>query len=269
MLVSNAIASGLLAALLLATTPVNAAGAGDEADRYALVIGNGAYDAAPLRNPPNDARDVARKLRRIGFEVQLELDLDRAAFDRALDDFFAAIADGDAVVLVFYAGHAVQLRDRNYLLPVDAHFDSVEDLRSATLPLQHVFDRLDGLGTHRNLLILDACRDNPFVDDEDEDLAELPAGLAPVEAPPGTLVAYATEPGSYAGDGRGRNGTYSKHLLRHLGEQKPVEDVFRRVRQGVVRETRGEQVPWEHSSLLESLYIHPRQNVRVPPVNVF
>ncbi len=253
---------------LLASLLPGAVFAADE--RHALVIGNAAYEEVhKLSNPTRDAQDMARKLTEIGFKVSMRLDLDKTAMNRAVADFYRSIGDLDAMTLLFYAGHAMQLRGHNYLIPITAKLERQADLPRNTLTLQYVFDHMRKAGTRQNVVVLDACRDNPYKERRNGGLGTLAGGLAPVEAPPGTLIAYATEPGSYAADGTGRNGTYTKHILRHIAEQLPIETVFKRVRQGVARETDGDQIPWEHSSLFGPLFINPRPNRSIPQFHRF
>ncbi len=215
------------------------------AARHALVIGNNDYPGAPLRSAVNDARDLAAALRQRGFEVLLSENVSREAMFQAIRDFGARLREGD-IALFFYAGHAIQLRDRNYLIPVDAKVQQEEDVTYYSLDVVEVLQRMDRARTRANLLILDACRDNPFA----SSVRLSSVGLAQMSAPPGTLIAYATAPGQVAREGSGRNGVYTKHLLRHVGTPDlPVELVLKRVRDGVIGETRGQQVPWDASSL--------------------
>jgi uncharacterized caspase-like protein len=213
--------------------------------RYALVIGNNTYPDAPLRSAVNDARDFAAALRPHGFEVLLAENVTREHMFSAIREFGSRLREGD-IALFFYAGHAIQLRDRNYLIPVDAKVKQEDDVSFYSLDVVEVLQRMDRARTRANLLILDACRDNPFA----TSVRLSAVGLAQMNAPPGTLIAYATAPGHVAQDGVGRNGTYTKHLLRHMNTPEvPVELVLKRVREGVIRETRGQQVPWDSSSL--------------------
>ncbi len=214
-------------------------------ERYALVMGNDAYPGAPLRSAVNDARDFAAALRPHGFDVLLAENVTREHMFNAIREFGSRLREGD-IALFFYAGHAIQLRDRNYLIPVDAEVKQEEDVSFYSLDVVEVLQRMDRARTRANLLILDACRDNPFA----TSVRLSAVGLAQMNAPPGTLIAYATAPGHVAQEGAGRNGTYTKHLLRHINTPGvAVELVLKRVREGVIRETRGQQVPWDSSSL--------------------
>ncbi len=236
--------------------------------RYALVIGNQAYATAPLKNPINDATAMGDKLEALGFVVTTVADSSLETLQSAIVDFYAAIQPGSSqksLALVYYAGHAVQINNRNYLVPVDVTADSAAAFLAGLYDINALFERIPRLNALQNIVILDACRNNPF-----RALNNLVAdGLAPLRAPAGTLIAFATEPGSVALDGEGRNGVYTKHLLKHLGRKVPLEDVLKRVRRGVAKETRNQQIPWEHSSLLEDVYVNPPRNRQVPDLITF
>lgn len=216
-------------------------------DRLALVIGNAAYRSAdPLDNPVNDARLVAQSLRQAGFSVELREDLDRNGLISALRGFGAQLHE-NAVAVLYYAGHGLQLRDRNYLLPIDADIRSEDEIPIAGLDLGFILGRMSAARSRVNIVILDACRNNPFAGRS----GAKAQGLAQMDAPVGTLLAYATAPGKLAADsGGGANSLYAMHLAKHLlTAGLPVEHVFKRVREGVVRDTAEQQVPWESSSL--------------------
>jgi hypothetical protein len=221
------------------------------AARHALIVGNNAYPGSELRNAVNDARDMAAALKEAGFEVLLRENATRDVLFQAIREFGAKLRDGD-VALFYFAGHAIQLRDRNYLIPVDAKIRSEDDVTFYSLDITEVLSRVDRLRTRANVLILDACRDNPFA----STVRFSSVGLAQMNAPGGTLIAYSTAPGQVAREGSGRNGVYTKHLLRHIGNPgQPVELVLKRVRDAVMTETRGEQIPWDVSSLRNELII--------------
>ena len=213
--------------------------------RIALVIGNNAYAEQPLFNPVNDAIAVDAALTELGFEVVRATDADLEAMQEALLAFTSRIED-DATALVFYAGHGVQANGRNYLVPVDAELRSESRLRFEALELGDVLEELEYSPSRLNLVILDACRNNPFL----QRVRGGSRGLAAVDAATGTLIAYATAPGSVASDGVGSNGLYTEQLLTALREPGlQAEAVFKRVRIGVTEASGGEQVPWESSSL--------------------
>lgn len=235
----------LLAALLL--LPVQAAAEG----RVALLIGNADYrnEALALQNPGNDVRALGEALARLGFTVRAEVDQTRA---QMLDAFawLRDAAEGADIAMVFFAGHAVQVGQENYLIGVDLEAPSSSALVAASVTLGDVFAAVDGLGAGLSLVVLDACRDNPFAGETGQ------TGLAPVSGGVGTLVAYATDPGNVAFDGLGDNSTFTAALLDHV--ETPGIDVrimFGRVRQEVVRMTRGQQVPWVEEAVLGEHYL--------------
>jgi uncharacterized caspase-like protein len=230
------------AAALLACACCLAASA---ADRVALLIGNNTYGSSPLRNAVNDAHDLGDALKDLGFQVILRENASRKDMIDAIREFGQAI-DGANTALFFYAGHAMQFKDRNYLVPIDAAMGSEEDVTFFSVEIGQIFDRMDRARTRFNFIILDACRDNPFA----SSFKLTSAGLAQMSSPSGTLIAYATAPGSVAADGFGRNGIYTKHILQNIKvPDLPVEIMFKRVREGVERETRKLQTPWDSSSL--------------------
>ena len=230
----------LLVAFVLLASAAQAAG-----DRVALVIGNNAYGSVPLRNAVNDARDVGKILKEMGFKVILKEDTTRPVMVEALKEFGAAL-EGASTAVFFYAGHGMQFKDQNYLIPIDAAMGSEEDVTLFALNMQQVFDRMERAKTKTNILILDACRENPFA----SSFRVSSGGLAQMNAPSGTLIAYSTAPGSVAADGFGRNGTYTKNLLNNIATPDlPVEIMFKRVREGVELETLKKQTPWDASSL--------------------
>ena len=224
--------------------------------RLALVIGNGAYPGDVLINPPNDAKDMAALLKESGFEVIQRENASLKEMHRALREFGDRLTR-ETLGLFFYAGHGVQVRGRNYLLPVDADIGREDEVAFNALDLQAVLEKMDSARNHTNLIILDACRNNPFA--SKFKLAN--SGLAQIDAPPGTVVAFATAPGSVAADGSGRNGLYTKHLLANLGKPGArIEDAFKQVRVAVRAESNGAQTPWESTSLESELILK-----RAPP----
>jgi hypothetical protein len=215
------------------------------AERVALLIGNNNYGSTPLRNAANDAKDLGDALKELGFQVIVRENATRKDMIDAIREFGQAI-DGASAALFFYAGHAMQFKDRNYLIPIDAAMGSEEDVTFFSVEIGQVFDRMDRARTKFNFIILDACRDNPFA----ASFKVSSQGLAQMSSPSGTLIAYATAPGSVAADGFGRNGIYTKHILQNIRQPDlPVEIMFKRVREGVERETRRLQTPWDSSSL--------------------
>jgi uncharacterized caspase-like protein len=214
-------------------------------ERIALVIGNAAYRVDPLDNPVNDARLVAQSLRQSAFAVRVHENLDRRSLVEALREFGNRLGENTIAVL-YYAGHGLQLRDRNFLIPVDAEIRSEDEIPIAGVDVSFLLGRMATARSRINIVILDACRNNPFAGKG----GTTAQGLAQMDAPVGTLLAYATAPGKLAADGSGANSLYATHLARHLlSPGLPVEHVFKRVREAVVRDTRELQVPWESSSL--------------------
>jgi uncharacterized caspase-like protein len=236
----------------------SAALAGLDLRRSALVIGNSAYKTAPLRNPVIDARAIAAALADLGFAVDLKTDTSRRELIESLRQF-ALAADRSAARVLFYAGHGVQAKGRNYLLPVDAEPTGESDIAGTAADAAEFIDHLGEVKHGINIVVLDACRVNPFTggvivgpDGRRMRFRGLtPSGLAPLEAPVGTLVAFSTSPGGVALDGpRGEHSIYTKHLLQQLPTPGlAIERMFKRVRIEVARETGRLQVPWESSSL--------------------
>jgi len=216
--------------------------------RLALVIGNAAYRADPLDNPVNDARMIAVALKQSGFSVALHENLNRTALLDAMRQFGGKLNENTIAVL-YYAGHGLQLRDRNYMIPVDAEIRSEDEIPIAGIDLGFLLGRMSHARSRINIVILDACRNNPFFGKG----GPAAQGLAPMDAPVGTLLAFATAPGKLAADsgaGSSANSLYATYLAKHIPTPGlPVEQVFKRVREGVVRETKATQVPWESSSL--------------------
>lgn len=213
--------------------------------RVALVIGNGAYTNTPLRNPVNDARAMAAVLKTLGFAVIIRENAGDRAMRRAIIEFGDRLRPG-GVGLFFYAGHGVQLDGRNYLIPLGAQIQSERDVDLEAVDVARVLVRMEESKSRLNIAILDACRDNPF----GRSFHSSSRGLAQIDAPSGTLIAYATSPGRVADDGGGRNGLYTSELLRALQEPGlKLEEVFKRVRQAVRLKTNGRQVPWDASSI--------------------
>ena len=227
--------------------------------RVGLVIGNTKYADAPLRNAGNDAKAIGGELQRVGFKVNLLLDAGRAQMAGAIQSFTNELAKAQSVGLFYYAGHGAQLAWRNYLIPVDAVIDKLDDMRDKALELNGLLQGLLKAHNPMNVIILDACRDNPF---GNKVLTEQ-KGLSQFDAPPGSLLAYATSPGNTAADGEGDNGLYTENLLRELGApEAKIEDVFMRVRLAVRRRSEGRQIPWESTSLEEDFYFRPPKQVR-------
>jgi uncharacterized caspase-like protein len=249
-----------------ATPPPAAAASTSAGRRVALVIGNGAYaHVKALPNPPNDARAIARSLRDIGFAVSEGVDLDRAAMQKTTRDFLRDAARAQ-VAVVYYAGHGVQIDGRNYLVPVDVQLTAGGNITDGMIDMDTILAGLDDQ-VCTNILILDACRNNPL----EQRVASAGSNRA-IEGGPGlaapttlgtgatlgagTLIAFATAPGQVALDGEGANSPFSAALSRHIGTPGlEVQQMLTRVRAEVVAATKSRQVPWSNSSLLGEVYL--------------
>lgn len=237
-------------------------------ERIALVIGNADYKDAPLVNPINDARDMATKLREFQFDVVEAIDADLETMQTAVLDFMRRI-DTDSTVLVYFAGHGIQANGRNYLLPVDATLKDERSLRFEAMELADILEELEEFEAKISIVILDACRNNPF----QRKFRGSKRGLAVVDAAQGTLIAYATAPGSVASDGLGENGLYTQELLKAMNQPGlKVEEVFKIVRREVSEASGGEQIPWESSSLVgDFVFNHnaaPSDNANLAPPTI-
>ena len=249
------LSAALLRVLAIAVACLSIAHAADERNlaarsekRIALVIGNSAYPGAPLKNPVNDAKDMAAALRKLGFEVIDKTDATQKDMNLAIAQFGDKLR-ADTVALFFFAGHGMQVKGKNYIVPIDAQITSESTVRAMTVDVDTVMDQL-AVST-MNIVILDACRNNPF----ERRFRSVGGGLAQMDAPKGSLIAYATAPGKVANDGDGRNGLYTQELLKHIQTPGlPLEAVFKRVRNGVMQGSGEAQTPWEASSLTGDFY---------------
>jgi len=246
-------ATGVAGALAVGR-PFPALGAEDPS-RVALVAGNNAYPQSPLNNAVNDARAVADLLRTAGFRVDLRIDAKLDDFAKAVEAFGAAVARSETKLAFFYyAGHGTQVDWRNFLVPVDANVSSAAELAGRCFDLGILLGQLSKARDKVLVVILDACRDNPF------GKAFQPAsrGLSPFDAPAGTVLAFATAPGAVASDGPGKHGLYSESLVRELAVRGArIEDAFKRVRLNVRVASRGLQIPWESTSLESDVFLFP------------
>ncbi len=231
---------------------VKSAGA-SSAGRLALLIGNSAYiSGGNLRNPVNDVRDVKAALEELGFRVIKYENCTQRSMKEAIDDFGEDLR-GHEVGLFFYAGHGVQVGGENYLVPVDAKLQSEKVVEYDCVRADRVLAMMEGAGSKTNIVILDACRDNPF--ERSWRRGGAGRGLAFMNAPSGALIAYATAPGRTAGDGTGRNGVYTAALLDHIRTAGiTIEQMFKRVRVTVEERTNKAQTPWESTSLRGEFY---------------
>ncbi len=228
--------------------------------RVALVIGNSAYENVPrLTNPSNDAADVAAKLKGLGFEVVEGIDLGKRDMEKRIRAFAEALSGAD-VGLFYYAGHGLQVDQRNFLAPIDAQLKSESDLDFEAVQLDLVLKNMVR-NAATSIVFLDACRDNPLA----ANLAQVGRsldvgrGLARVEAAASMMIVYATEPGKVALDGTGRNSPFTGALLRHIDtEGASISDVMIAVRNDVLGETSGKQRPFESASLTGQFFFKPK-----------
>ncbi|GJM03478.1 MAG: hypothetical protein DHS20C08_19790 [Rhodomicrobium sp.] len=240
----------------------------DEPGRVALVIGNSAYlHTGELTNPKNDAQVIAKVLRNLDFDVIEVLDLSQNDMKRAIKRFAQKLETGGrgTVGLFYYAGHGVQVAGRNFLIPVNAKISSAVDIEIESVDLETVTNAMNLAGNGFNVVVLDACRDNPFK----SSTRALSRGLARISAPKGSLIAYATSPGDVAADGVGENSPYTAALVKTM--QVPgltIERVFKRVRLEVHQTTKETQTPWESSSLTGDFYFLPQDKKPVEEVKV-
>ena len=240
----------ILATLILSFFYFSAAQAQQTEQRVALVIGNASYKDGPLKNSVNDANDVAATLKGLGFQVILRVNSDRRQMVEAVREFGSSIKRG-GVGFFYYAGHGVQSRGKNFLVPVGARVEGEGDLEFEAMDANMILAQMDEAANRVNIVVLDACRDNPYT----RGFRSTNKGLAQMDSVKGSFIAYATAPGSVAADGSGRNGTYTKHLLNSLRQpDTKIEDVFKRVRLEVALETGNKQIPWDSSSLLGDFY---------------
>ena len=230
--------------------------------RVALVIGNSAYKhAAPLPNPRNDAKAIAAALRRLNFEVVAGIDLDARGMREKVKAFAKSVRRAD-VALLYYAGHGLQVEGENYLVPIDAKLATQIDLEYEATKLK-LFLRFMDRQAKTNLIFLDACRNNPLSRNLAAAMGGLRSlsigrGLARVESGIGTFIAYATQPGNFALDGSGRHSPFTEALLQHI--ETPglaIASLMQRVRGAVLKQTKGRQVPWDHSSLTGDFFFKP------------
>ncbi len=222
--------------------------------RVALVIGNATYKVNPLKNPVNDSTEMARSLRSVGFDVIEANNTTLAQMREATRRFADKLGNSD-VGLVYYSGHGVEVKGKNYLIPVNAdikrEYEVVDQAFDASQFLEMMINIRGPNNKRVNILIVDACRNNEL----QKSWRSTNNGLARMDAPGGTFISFATAPGRVAADGTGRNSPYTKHLLQALKQPNvPIEQVFKVVRRNVMEETKGEQIPWENSSLVGDFY---------------
>ena len=209
----------------------------------ALIIGNGGYKSGYLKNPKNDAEEISKKLLKFNFDVTTVYDSSREKLIQALDSYSRKSRDSD-VSIFFYAGHGVQVNGMNYLIPVDMDIASISQVTLRGIPLNNVIEEF--MPSKTKLIFLDACRDNPMLAMNTRGMNR---GLAPVNVPSGTLIAFSTKDGSVAQDGDDKNSPFTAALLKHLDAPDDISVVLRKVRTEVKRITGGSQEPWDYGSL--------------------
>jgi formylglycine-generating enzyme required for sulfatase activity len=221
--------------------------------RTALVIGNAAYDVGPLPNPVNDATDMAATLRQLGFEVTPLHDATYNDMETAVNTFHRQLRQG-GMGLFYFAGHGLQVEGQNYLIPINARITRESEVKHRAVNATWVLEAMQEAGNGLNVMILDACRNNPYA----RQWRSTKQGLAGMAGARGVLVVYATSPDQVADDGSGRNGVYTKHLLRELTTPGVrVMDVVIRVTAAVEQETAGRQIPWFSGTLTENFVVAP------------
>jgi len=218
--------------------------------RIALVMGNSKYIQRPLTNPINDADDISNALKSANFEV---IDIREGTLTQmrtAVRQFGDRLLQND-VGLVYYAGHGIEVKGKNYLIPVNADIQRPDEIVDQSLDMALILEKMTTAGKGVNILIVDACREDPV----GRGFRSTSKGLATMDAPTGTIIAYSTSPGRVAADGDGRNSPYTKALVKAMQTpNKPIEQVFKEVRRSVIKETEGQQTPWENTSLSGDFY---------------
>jgi len=221
--------------------------------KIALIIGNAAYPESQLNNPVNDAESIGKILDRLSFYPKVYTDATGQIMEEALSDFANDLMMCE-IALFFFAGHGMQIDGKNYLTAVDTKFDSEINAKYSSLPLDKLIETMEKGANKTNIIILDACRTNPY---ERKWRGVESQGLAPVYAPKGMIIGYATSPGQVAYDGDEKNGAYTDAFLKHVTTQDlSIEDLFKRVRNTLSSSTRGRQISWEHTSLMGDFYFN-------------
>jgi hypothetical protein len=243
--------AALLAVLLSATLPATLPAQAER--RVALIIGNGAYEhVGPLRNPVNDARAMAQTLSRMGFDVLLRENRNEDQVKQDIREWGRQL-DENSVALFYYSGHGIQVKGENYVVPIDAQIASEEEVEYSAVNMGFVTAQMERARSRVNIVFLDACRNNPFA----RSFRSATQGLAMVNAPAGTFIAYATAPGDVASDGTAAAGygLYTQQLLRYLSTPGlPIEQMHKQVRIAVSGASNGDQVPWESSSIMGDFF---------------
>lgn len=244
--------------LFIAKTIVKAVRQGEEKSKeetkLALVIGCSKYNYAVfLKNPVNDANSMGKKLQSLGFDVIKSLNPTQKELKSSIDDFGEKLQNYD-VGLFYFAGHGVQVKGLNYLIPADANLTTEKMVEYDCVEANRVLSYMEDNKTKVNVIILDACRDNPFERSWSRGIKQ--RGLTTINAPMGSLIAYSTAPGNTASDGNGENGLYTEALLKHIDSRNvPIISMFQAVRKEVLEKSRREQTPWESTSLTDDYFL--------------
>src|SRR5262245_8050656 len=233
----------------------------EEREFIALVIGNDAYPKSPLQNSNNDAKAIAKLLEQLGFQVSLALDINLKEMEKAIDRFITDLKPG-SVGLFYYAGHGIQVEGENYLIPTDFTLKDEADAKYTSYSASRLNERMEKTGSRLNIIILDACRNNPFLPSRSAS-----RGLAIMSSGQGTFIAFATAPGRTASDNpKGANGLFTGHLLETMREPGlSLEQVFSKVREKVATASNGRQIPWTSSSVIGEFNFNPLQARRNAP----
>lgn len=223
-----------------------------EKARIALIIGNSQYPQNPLVSPVKDAQAISRQLSKLGFHIIKRENADVEALQEALEEYISLLETSKGIGLFYYAGHGIQVNGSNYLIPTDVDLSRPQQVIDQSLALNRLLEQLGQARNQTNIMIIDACRDNPYSQQ---------SGLAPLsygKTPGNTFIAFATAPGNVAIDGN-ENGLFTQYILKHLNQAElPIEQMFKRVRQDVIQVSKGFQIPWENSSLTTDFYFKPR-----------
>ena len=234
----------------------------------ALVVGNADYkENLKLNNSVNDAKDMADKLETLGYEVLRKFNCTEQEFHEVVAEFGHRMREDSCEAGLFYfSGHGVQIDGLNYLTPITTNFSDESSVKYTSLQLAQLIETMRGANLRIKILILDACRDNPFPNTYRS--GGISSGLAPVHAPKGTIIAFSTSPGERAKDaGMGRNSIYTGTMLKHIDDRNiPIEEVFKRVRTSVYTLTKGQQTSWEHTSLIGDYYFNYGQRTYSPRI---
>lgn len=221
-------------------------------NKIAILFGINDYPQGKLKNATKDAIALSEKLHELGFESKCYTEVNTESMDRALQDFKVDLETA-SVGLFFFAGHGIQCKGENYLTTIDTSFVDEISCKHTSIPLNEIIDIFEDSKVNTKIIILDACRDNPFVAWR----STATDGLAPIYAPKGTIIAFSTSPGQKAADGNHDHGIYTDALLTHIGTKKlSIEDMFKRVRNTVSSQTNHQQITWEHTSLMGTFYFN-------------